>query len=426
VNRTLAAIILVLAVFVVGQLAWVYYNDSAQLDLLVYRAGGHAVLTGNSVYAPDFAAVNDSPRRLPFTYPPFAALIFAPLAILPALPAKALMVVLNALAAAVFLVVVIVAVPKKWERLNGWNSFTAPISRRNAAVVFASAAIFLVSTPVLSTFGYGQVNLILAAAIALDMLLPSVRWPRGLMVGLAAAIKVAPVVFFAYFLVTRRWRALAVSMATSVAAVALTWLLMPGDTIQYFRHTIFDIARIGGLAFASNQSLRGVIERNPALDSIRGVLWMTATVAVLALAVVAIEVSRRLGDTVGAMLSVAIAGLLCSPVSWGHHWVWLSSAAVYFLLRWATIGGPRNLAAGIAVAMIAVGAPWIFLSHSDDRERLWNPFEHMLGMAWAITGLALLISFAMAGLLRRAAEPLTLSKVGAVTGETHHTAPRGT
>ena len=407
---TLAAIIVVLVGFVVEQLACVHNDDIGNIDLLVYRAGGHAVIAGHSLYASDFASVNASPNGLNFTYPPFAALIFAPLALLPAALAKALMIILNATACAVLFALLGLAVQKRWHRLSSWRSLTAPISTRTAVVVFVAWLVFLFSVPVLGNFAYGQVNLILAAAAALDILMPSVRWPRGLLVGLAAAVKITPAVFFGYFLITRQWRALAVSVAASLAATAVSWLVMPADTVKYFRTTIFDPARIGGLAFASNQSLRGVMERMPALDAIRGVLWVAAAVLVLVLAVVATEASRRAGDTVAAMLSIAIAGLLCSPVSWSHHWVWLSAAAVYLLVHWAGIGDTRSLVGGIAVATVTIAAPWIFLSNSHDRERLWNPFEHMLGSVWAATAVALLIWFAAAGGQRRGTESSHLSR----------------
>src|SRR5436190_19955466 len=47
------------------------------IDLQVYRAGGEAVLHGSPLY--DGGVLLD----LPFVYPPFAALVFVPLTVLP-------------------------------------------------------------------------------------------------------------------------------------------------------------------------------------------------------------------------------------------------------------------------------------------------------------------------------------------------------
>lgn len=376
------------------QLVRVRSGEPGYIDALVYRAGGHALLAGHALYAPDFGAVNHSPGGLPFTYPPFAALLFVPLAIVPAGAAIAALLALNAAACAGLFGILLAATHDGWDRLRGGRWLTAPTSARTATVVLAAAIVFVLSTPVQGNFTYGQLDLILAAAVALEVLAPSVPWPRGLLVGLAAAIKLTPAVFIGYFLVTRQWRPLAVSLGTAASAVLVGWLVAPAATVRYFTETAFDPARIGQLRFASNQSLRGVIERIPALDPVRGFAAAGATLAVLALAVAAIEVNRRSGDTVAAMLSAAFIGLLCSPVSWGHHWLWLSAAAVYLLTRWAATGGATSLAAGIAVAAVVLVPPWLFLPHDNGRERLWTGFEHLMGGAWALTTLALLAWFA--------------------------------
>jgi alpha-1,2-mannosyltransferase len=382
------------AAFCLVQLVRLRSGQPGYIDALVYRAGGHALLTGNPIYAPDFGAVNHSPGGLPFTYPPFAALLFVPLAIVRAGTAIALMVVLNAAACAGLFGILLAAAHNRWDRPRGLRWLTAPISARTATVVLAAAIIFVLSTPVQGNFTYGQLDLILAVAVALDVLTPSVPWPRGLLVGLAAAIKLTPAVFIGYFLVTRQWRPLAASLGAAATAVVAGWLAAPSDTVRYFSETVFDSARIGQLRFASNQSLRGVIERIPAFDPWRGAAVVGATLAVLSLAVVAIEVSRRSGDVVAAMLSAAFIGLLCSPVSWSHHWLWLSATAVYLLMRWAANGGAGNLVAGLAVAVVVLVPPWLFLPHGDGRERLWNGFEHLMGSAWALSALALLAWFA--------------------------------
>jgi alpha-1,2-mannosyltransferase len=398
---TLAATTVVFASFFLVRLLNVHGDDLGSEDLLVYRAAGHAILADHSLYAHDFAAVNHSPYGLPFIYPPFSALLFIPLAIVPAGLAKVLMVVLNAAACTMFFGIIVVAALGDWGRLRSWRSLTAPISVKKATVVFAGAVVFVLSTPVEATFEFGQVNLLLAAAIALDVLMPRATWPRGLLVGLAVAIKLTPAVFVGYFLVTRQWRALAVSLVTATSALALSWLVCPSDTTRYLTSMVVDSRRFGGLTFASNQSLRGVIARIPALDTMHGVIWAVATVLVLSLATIAIEVSRRSGDTVAAMLSAAFTGLLCSPVSWGHHWVWLSATVVYFLVRWSVVGRVRDLIAGSAVALVVLAAPWNLLPNDHELERLWNPFEHLLGAVWTLTAILLLTWFATAMLRTR-------------------------
>ncbi|MCG5432295.1 glycosyltransferase 87 family protein [Mycobacterium sp. MYCO198283] len=377
-------------------LSAVHGDDLGYIDLLVYRAGGSAILHGNSIYAGDFAGVNDSPNGLPFTYPPFSGLLFVPFALVPVSAAKVLMALANAVAGLVFFAVFVLAISGRWQRLRSWGALTAPISVRTGSVLAAAAVLFWFSVPVRENFNHGQVNMILAAVVAVDLLLPTVRWPRGLLVGIAVAVKLTPAVFIGYFFVTRQWRAMVTSLLTAAAAVLVAWLVIPADTVRYFSTTLFDTERIGGLAFASNQSIRGVLERFPAVDAHSGVLWLVAVALVLALAIAAILASRRRGDVPAAVLSAAFIGLLCSPVSWGHHWVWLSAAMVYLLMRWAATGGAGTAVAAVAVTAVTVAAPWTYLPSADDRERLWSPLQHAVGNAWALVALGLLLWFALA------------------------------
>lgn len=400
---TLAATTMVLGSFFLVQLLGIHGDDTGLEDLLVYRAAGRALLAGHSLYAHDFAAVNHSPYGLAFIYPPVSALLFIPMAVVPAGFAKVLMVLINAAACTTFFAVIVFATLGDWRRLRSWRSLTSPISVRTATVVVAAVVVFVLSVPVQATFDFGQVNLILAAAVALDLLVPRAPWPRGLLVGLAVAIKLTPAVFVGYYLITRQWRALTVSMATAASALALSWLICPSDTTRYLTSMLADPKKFGRLTFASNQSLRGVIARIPVLDSMQGVIWWVATVLILAVATVAIRVNWRSGNRVVAVLSAAFTGLLCSPVSWGHHWVWLSATVVYFLFRWTAVGGVRNLVAGFAVALVALAAPWDFLPNDYDRERLWNPFEHLLGAAYTLTAIVLLAGFAAARVRSRGA-----------------------
>jgi alpha-1,2-mannosyltransferase len=77
--------------------------------------------------------------------------------------------------------------------------------------------------PVRTTLALGQINIVLMALVAFDLLLPStwftvagrtVGWPRGVLTGIAAAIKLTPLVFLLYFLARRDLRG-AVSLAGS-------------------------------------------------------------------------------------------------------------------------------------------------------------------------------------------------------------------
>ena len=74
-----AALIALAAVPVVLRYLVFWPLDQWQVDVEVYREAGVSILTGRPVYA----ALTEAPQLLPFTYPPFAALLAVPLAMMP-------------------------------------------------------------------------------------------------------------------------------------------------------------------------------------------------------------------------------------------------------------------------------------------------------------------------------------------------------
>ena len=330
---------------VAGLLAWVAVRSfgSGVLDLRVYLAGGGAWRAGTDLYTADF----HGPRGLPFTYPPFAALLFSGLSPLP-LQLSALLFTAAAIAL-----------------------FTAAC-HTTAPSGFGLAALCLLLEPVRISLDLGQVNLVLLGLVAADCLLPRAPWPRGLLVGLAAAIKLTPLVFLLFFLSRKRWRPALTAVATFSSCGLLGWLLAPEQSERFWLHAVLDPGRVGGLGFTANQSVRGLLFR---LGLPEGV-WLVAAPAVLAFAV---AVLPRLRDDLTALVAVAVTGLLVSPVSWSHHWVWIAPALV--LLR----GHVRTA----AVAVFAVGPHWL-LPSAGDRELAWTWWQHLAGNTYVWLGLAFL------------------------------------
>ncbi|MFJ5986840.1 glycosyltransferase 87 family protein [Lentzea sp. NPDC092896] len=336
------------AVVVAGLLAWVFVRSfgSGLLDLRVYLAGGEAWQAGTDLYSADFQA----PKGLPFTYPPFAALLFSGLSIFP-LPLNA--VLFTAAGIALFTAACVVAAPSLRTGLG-------------------LAALGLLLEPLRGGLDLGQVNMILIGLVAADCLLPRTPWPRGLLVGLAAAIKLTPAIFVLLFLSRRRWRPALTAVATFAACSLLAWVLAPGQSKQFWFHAMFDPERVGGLSYSANQSLRGLLFRLGAPEP----AWFAAVLAVLALTVWLLP---RLRDDLTALVAVAAAGLLISPVSWSHHWVWIAPALL-LLHGWVRIA---------VVAVFAVGPHWL-LPTAGDRELEWTWWQHLVGNTYVWLGLAFL------------------------------------
>jgi alpha-1,2-mannosyltransferase len=249
-----------------------------------------------------------------FTYPPFAGLLMAPMAFLP-LPA----VVVIATAATVGTTALLV----RWliapmVRRAGWPFWFA------FAVALCLAIAF---EPVRETITFGQVNTLLLALVAADVLFgvgQGRRW-AGVGIGLATAIKLTPGVFILYLLVTGRWRAALTAMATAAGATLVAAAVFPDQSREFWTSALWDTGRVGVLSYVSNQSLRGYLARLP-VDAVASYLWILCVLAVVV--VWAWRVRRNIDDVTAGLALTGVLGCLISPVSWVHHCVWLLPALI--------------------------------------------------------------------------------------------------
>src|SRR5262249_41678982 len=179
-------------------------HSTAQfVDLQVYRRGGAAVLhDGSRLYQLRFGG-------LPFTYPPFAAMVFTGLAVVPWKVAVTVLTGASVLAlpAALYLVL----------RLPGPSRMSAAGPAWKLALALATAALWL--EPARATLGYGQVDILLTAAVLYDLSLPDTAQGKGLLIGLAAGLKLTPAIFAVYLLITGRQRAAATAAGVFAGTV---------------------------------------------------------------------------------------------------------------------------------------------------------------------------------------------------------------
>jgi alpha-1,2-mannosyltransferase len=176
-------------------------------DLLVYQYGGRAVLEGLALYVHD-----DPATGLPFTYPPFAAVTMVPLAPLPAWLVAALWTAGSVGALAGVVVVVRRALGRP---VPGWQ----------VALLTAGA---LALEPVWQNLTFGQVNLFLMLAVLVDMVPRERRW-CGLLVGVAAGVKLTPLVFVVLLALVGRRRAAGRAALAFAGTVVAGFAVMPGS-----------------------------------------------------------------------------------------------------------------------------------------------------------------------------------------------------
>lgn len=320
-------------------------NGMNLVDLHVYVDGSAALLT-DRLY--DFTYAEKTPDfPLPFTYPPFAALVFFPLHYFP----FTMIAVLWLLAIVVALYVV---VRIAFELILGAERMSEP-RWRTATVWWTAIGIWM--EPVRTTIDYGQVNvfLVLGAMLAVRS---SRWWLSGGLIGVIAGIKLTPAISGLYFVARRRWGTAVWSALVFGATVGVSFLINHKEAKRYFGTLLGDADRIGPVGSVWNQSLRGALSRLLGHDVQSGPWWLAAVVVV---AVLAFFAWRALGpdDRLGTLIIVQLFGLMVSPISWSHHFVWLLPTVmwlVYGPLRQAS--GARILA-GYWLVTTLIGVPWV-------------------------------------------------------------------
>jgi alpha-1,2-mannosyltransferase len=303
----------------------------AMVDLKVYLEGAQH-LTDGTLY--DFFS---EPLHLPFTYPTFSAIIFTPMTWLPWTVLRVLW------QAASFGAIGLIAYATL--RLLGRAGPKAPQPLEHVrGIVVTITALGLWLEPVRTTFNYGQINLFLCALL-LAGAVASKEWLAGASVGLAAGVKLTPAITGLYYLLQRRWSAVAWSVVFFAGTVLLGLALVPSETVRFFTALMFDPARTGPVWSAINQSLRGAIARLAGQDLTS--LWLVTAVLAAALGLWAAWACLRVGDRTAGLLAVQITGLLISPISWSHHWVW-----VLPLLLWCLFGPRQRVPAVRGLAIV--------------------------------------------------------------------------
>ena len=369
---------------------WSLVDDNGQwlfkLDSFVYYEAVHQWLDGGDLYS---WYANPGQHLWPFTYTPLAAWVIAPLTWMSYQSATVLLIAATPLCAAVTAYAVLrqlAVAPQMARTLAPWLALIGVIALE----------------PFPKTMEYAQVNAILMALVAVDLFLvpDRSRW-RGALSGLAAAIKLTPAVAILVLLARREWRAAATMAGSAVGLTLLAALAAPAESWEFFTSAMWDPGRAGFADYSGNQNLKGAIARGLPEST-----WNLTWAACSLLAVVAawflcrrLDRLRGAGDEAGGpgqddglilslQISVVMAlGLLISPISWSHHWVWclpvlMSVAAATW--RWRSTALGVAGAAGFLVFVLAM--QWWF-PEQNHVEQNWPTWAKAVGSSytwWAL------------------------------------------
>lgn len=298
-------------------------GSAYRMDLDVYRAAVGVWWQGGDLYGE--LPVLQNGWHLPYLYPPVAVVVLAPFAVMPFWLASAVFALVTIAAAALVLVMVLRALAVHP---------TAPL-------VGALLPLTLALEPVRETLYFGQINALLMALVVADCLVRTPRWPRGVLVGIAAAVKLTPAVFVLFFLLRGDRRAALTAGVSFLCATAVGFGVSWSNSVRFWTHEAFYSSQFRGMSNEMNQSLKALLVRfgvDPTL------LWPLLAVAVLSVTAIGMRRAFAAGWPAWALGLNALGTLLVSPVSYSHHWVW----AVPILLTGAVFAWRTRRATMIA------------------------------------------------------------------------------
>ncbi|WP_375426178.1 glycosyltransferase 87 family protein [uncultured Friedmanniella sp.] len=342
------------------------------IDLQVYVYAVHDMLAGLDIFQTKTPFWN-----LYFIYPPIAAVLMVPLAFGPYVMWQVIWTAVLVLAQQ--------AVLQRCGIPRGWK------------LGLLGVAVVLAVEPIRTTLGYGQVNTMLMALVVLD-LLPSRtgrrrRVPQGVWIGLAAAIKLTPLLFVVFLFLTGRRRAALTGAVSFAVFTGIGAIFLPHQTLSFFTGLSGGDTRTASPLYSGNQSLLGVFFRLG--DSSR-------TTTLLGLGVAGIV--ALLGAVVGAhwwgrgqrVFAVALVGLctcLASPLSWTHHYVWILPMAVAVVT--ARIPRWSRLLAGAWVLWVCACLPLAVLPYGGGRERSFTALQQLVANLGPALGVVLVVGLAL-------------------------------
>ncbi len=292
------------------------------LDLKVYRGSVQAWQHGLNPYHGTFTS-----SRLEFTYPPFA---LVPLSVLTwgSFAVTQWLLWAVSIAAATASVVMVVrdrggeGGPSLWCASFAWTCVAV-----------------LVLEPARSGLNYGQIEFVLMFLVVADLLVIPAPF-RGVVVGIASAIKLTPLIFLIVLMVRRDWASTVRALVSFAVWTLMTWLLWPAESRVFWRHDVVQTSRVGKVADPSNQSWNAVLHRPPFPATGLAPAWVLLSALTVAAGGVIAWRCARTDRQSFAVIAVALAGLLVSPISWSHHWVWVVLIPPMLLGRPRAVGVP--------------------------------------------------------------------------------------
>lgn len=303
------------------------------VDFTVYLLGADTVRHGGDLY------LAKTPDMLTFSYPPFAALLFVPATLVSVDVAGFVWVVVESLC----------LVGSIWLMLGAVG---VRDTARRAKLAVPLALLALLLAPVDFEYSFGQVNMLLMVLVLLDLLKGDGKRWQGVFIGIAAGIKLVPLIYLGYLAFTGRVRAATTGLAAFLGTIAIGFALVPSGSTAFWFGTVMSMNRPGIPQSPLNQALRGVFARMFGTDEPVNPVWLGVAVVVGLLGLAAAIALHRKGFPVRGVVVAGLTALLVSPVSWIPHWVW----AVPLLILLGALAWRHRSAWWLALAVVTAVA----------------------------------------------------------------------
>lgn len=363
--------LLLLPLIISGGTWWPWAPN--MVDLEVYVAAVRDMVNGSSIYLTSTPVDN-----LKFIYPPIAAILMVVLLVGP------------------YLMWQIV-----WTAAGTW-ALTTVLARcgvkRGILLGILAAALVVAMEPVRTTIGYGQVNTMLMALVVIDLLPddPAAKrhWPRGVGIGLAASIKLTPLLFIVFAVLVGRRAIAAVAATTFAALTTVGFLVLPKESLQFWSSLGQGDVNTAGPIYVGNQAMSGVFARLVSNTASGVVPGMLVGFLVAGLATLAAAFWWRRGEKVFAVGLVGLGTCIASPLSWTHHHVWAVILLVAVITRtglpsWIRVGGLAWM------LWISVCLPLAVLPYGSQVEAGYTAVQQIVANAGPVLGSVFLVAVAV-------------------------------
>jgi hypothetical protein len=346
-DRVLLMLVVVAALYYLtwSVVQWVTLTPAAlRFDFVNYFGGAQAAAHGTDIYADFKQSWGTQSWVVAYIYPPFFALLLAPLTSLGLVAAARIWLLVVHAAFLVALALILRIHPE--------------LSRSGRRLFLLASLTFM---PVYLNLKFQQVATVwlLLLTAALWGALQRRAGLSGIFIAAAASLKVSPIFLIPLFARLGRWRVAVLGGVTLVAITLVSMLAAPGSW-QFFTVVL---PRIGlGTANWDNGSIDGLVSRIVDLDPglFGGGTQTVAKLVIVAAAVIVIGVTlwiaRPRGEQAWALrLSVAAlvtSLLIVSSVTWQHHLVTLL-LPVATAMAWITVRKPgARYGWGLAAAYV--------------------------------------------------------------------------